>query len=431
MIRRPPRSTLSSSSAASDVYKRQYQRRVRGWFIYSMDSLLQLGFDAANAAVALSRNDGNVESAVTYLLDHQEQPPGFWNEPDGEYPSASAASNQNPQDIDDAELAQAMALSMATTDPAVGVGNEAAPKRSRSVHQALDLLASNSGSTFERSSETLQRILRNVAAQPTETKFHRIRMTKDKLKADIVDVKGAKELLLAIGFREEGEFLVLPEGENAAQVATSGLDALEARRLDVAVAMSSEMDTTEDGAAAELPSSPSLQPRESISVEFERAEAEEVAQAEVQHLNDFCAMTGSSFVDPEFPPTNLSLYNTADGHCTWECLTCRKRNPLPPDPTSQAEYEAQPTMTCAHCGAAATRISTMQRPQMWVRPADIRDDVTLQKSTVPWVVFREDPREDDVRQVPASLLSGPHLCSSGSSRKLLVCLWAVDPGFKA
>eukprot|EP00656_Telonema_subtile_P026639 TRINITY_DN28622_c0_g1_i1.p2 TRINITY_DN28622_c0_g1~~TRINITY_DN28622_c0_g1_i1.p2 ORF type:complete len:111 (+),score=16.04 TRINITY_DN28622_c0_g1_i1:46-378(+) len=31
MIRRPPRSTLSSSSAASDVYKRQ-QRRVRGIF---------------------------------------------------------------------------------------------------------------------------------------------------------------------------------------------------------------------------------------------------------------------------------------------------------------------------------------------------------------------------------------------------------------
>eukprot|EP00828_Plagiopyla_frontata_P007496 TRINITY_DN13545_c0_g1_i1.p3 TRINITY_DN13545_c0_g1~~TRINITY_DN13545_c0_g1_i1.p3 ORF type:complete len:224 (-),score=42.67 TRINITY_DN13545_c0_g1_i1:88-759(-) len=30
MIRRPPRSTLSSSSAASDVYKRQYQRRVHG-----------------------------------------------------------------------------------------------------------------------------------------------------------------------------------------------------------------------------------------------------------------------------------------------------------------------------------------------------------------------------------------------------------------
>eukprot|EP00831_Metopus_contortus_P009300 TRINITY_DN13590_c0_g1_i5.p1 TRINITY_DN13590_c0_g1~~TRINITY_DN13590_c0_g1_i5.p1 ORF type:complete len:123 (-),score=45.29 TRINITY_DN13590_c0_g1_i5:161-529(-) len=32
MIRRPPRSTQGVSSAASDVYKRQYQRRVHGKF---------------------------------------------------------------------------------------------------------------------------------------------------------------------------------------------------------------------------------------------------------------------------------------------------------------------------------------------------------------------------------------------------------------
>eukprot|EP00656_Telonema_subtile_P003662 TRINITY_DN11662_c0_g1_i3.p1 TRINITY_DN11662_c0_g1~~TRINITY_DN11662_c0_g1_i3.p1 ORF type:complete len:110 (-),score=16.32 TRINITY_DN11662_c0_g1_i3:370-699(-) len=31
MIRRPPRSTLSSSSAASDVYKRQAQQSGNGW----------------------------------------------------------------------------------------------------------------------------------------------------------------------------------------------------------------------------------------------------------------------------------------------------------------------------------------------------------------------------------------------------------------
>eukprot|EP00658_Telonema_sp_P-2_P062808 TRINITY_DN5148_c0_g1_i2.p1 TRINITY_DN5148_c0_g1~~TRINITY_DN5148_c0_g1_i2.p1 ORF type:complete len:215 (-),score=52.09 TRINITY_DN5148_c0_g1_i2:389-1033(-) len=37
MIRRPPRSTLSSSSAASDVYKRQYQRRVRGPLVSAME----------------------------------------------------------------------------------------------------------------------------------------------------------------------------------------------------------------------------------------------------------------------------------------------------------------------------------------------------------------------------------------------------------
>eukprot|EP00826_Nyctotherus_ovalis_P023316 TRINITY_DN1791_c0_g1_i2.p1 TRINITY_DN1791_c0_g1~~TRINITY_DN1791_c0_g1_i2.p1 ORF type:complete len:338 (+),score=81.11 TRINITY_DN1791_c0_g1_i2:28-1014(+) len=34
MIRRPPRSTLDRSSAASDVYKRQYQRRVHGNFMW-------------------------------------------------------------------------------------------------------------------------------------------------------------------------------------------------------------------------------------------------------------------------------------------------------------------------------------------------------------------------------------------------------------
>eukprot|EP00658_Telonema_sp_P-2_P032288 TRINITY_DN23948_c0_g1_i3.p1 TRINITY_DN23948_c0_g1~~TRINITY_DN23948_c0_g1_i3.p1 ORF type:complete len:476 (+),score=103.86 TRINITY_DN23948_c0_g1_i3:71-1498(+) len=43
MIRRPPRSTLSSSSAASDVYKRQYQRRVRGVPQKGMESKVNSG----------------------------------------------------------------------------------------------------------------------------------------------------------------------------------------------------------------------------------------------------------------------------------------------------------------------------------------------------------------------------------------------------
>eukprot|EP00825_Cyclidium_porcatum_P030632 TRINITY_DN32435_c0_g1_i1.p4 TRINITY_DN32435_c0_g1~~TRINITY_DN32435_c0_g1_i1.p4 ORF type:complete len:116 (+),score=44.03 TRINITY_DN32435_c0_g1_i1:110-457(+) len=37
MIRRPPRSTHCISSAASDVYKRQYQRRVHGQLPLSQD----------------------------------------------------------------------------------------------------------------------------------------------------------------------------------------------------------------------------------------------------------------------------------------------------------------------------------------------------------------------------------------------------------
>eukprot|EP00831_Metopus_contortus_P002834 TRINITY_DN11056_c0_g2_i1.p1 TRINITY_DN11056_c0_g2~~TRINITY_DN11056_c0_g2_i1.p1 ORF type:complete len:189 (+),score=30.87 TRINITY_DN11056_c0_g2_i1:65-631(+) len=39
MIRRPPRSTQGVSSAASDVYKRQYQRRVHGIHVKPSDSL--------------------------------------------------------------------------------------------------------------------------------------------------------------------------------------------------------------------------------------------------------------------------------------------------------------------------------------------------------------------------------------------------------
>eukprot|EP00658_Telonema_sp_P-2_P045012 TRINITY_DN3290_c0_g1_i14.p1 TRINITY_DN3290_c0_g1~~TRINITY_DN3290_c0_g1_i14.p1 ORF type:complete len:473 (+),score=136.30 TRINITY_DN3290_c0_g1_i14:126-1544(+) len=62
MIRRPPRSTLSSSSAASDVYKRQYQRRVRGREPGKMTSLL---------GHALQQTENLIEQQ---LLDPEEDP---------------------------------------------------------------------------------------------------------------------------------------------------------------------------------------------------------------------------------------------------------------------------------------------------------------------------------------------------------------------
>eukprot|EP00658_Telonema_sp_P-2_P078006 TRINITY_DN720_c0_g1_i1.p1 TRINITY_DN720_c0_g1~~TRINITY_DN720_c0_g1_i1.p1 ORF type:complete len:649 (-),score=137.05 TRINITY_DN720_c0_g1_i1:63-2009(-) len=52
MVRRPPRSPLSSSSAASDVYKRQYQRRVRGLATVSMRNTLVLLLALASSALA-------------------------------------------------------------------------------------------------------------------------------------------------------------------------------------------------------------------------------------------------------------------------------------------------------------------------------------------------------------------------------------------
>ena len=38
------------------------------------------------------------------------------------------------------------------------------------------------------------------------------------------------------------------------------------------------------------------------------------------------------------------------------------------------------------------------RPSDWLKPTDIRDDITHLPSNVPWEVFRGEPRADDIRQ---------------------------------
>ena len=38
------------------------------------------------------------------------------------------------------------------------------------------------------------------------------------------------------------------------------------------------------------------------------------------------------------------------------------------------------------------------RPVDWKQPKDVVDHLTMQTSTAPWVVFREDPRPEDVVQ---------------------------------
>ena len=49
-------------------------------------------------------------------------------------------------------------------------------------------------------------------------------------------------------------------------------------------------------------------------------------------------------------------------------------------------------------GSGATVSLCQSRPCVSFQHSGIRDDVTLQFSTVPWVVFRGDPRPDDIRQ---------------------------------
>eukprot|EP00825_Cyclidium_porcatum_P020974 TRINITY_DN23544_c0_g1_i1.p2 TRINITY_DN23544_c0_g1~~TRINITY_DN23544_c0_g1_i1.p2 ORF type:complete len:199 (+),score=29.35 TRINITY_DN23544_c0_g1_i1:97-693(+) len=70
MIRRPPRSTHCISSAASDVYKRQYQRRVHGMFhnTWSMEAYKHRNFGgeaiSASLAAAIKPMDKLAEQFV-------------------------------------------------------------------------------------------------------------------------------------------------------------------------------------------------------------------------------------------------------------------------------------------------------------------------------------------------------------------------------
>merc|ERR1711988_1847790 len=75
-------------------------------------------------------------------------------------------------------------------------------------------------------------------------------------------------------------------------------------------------------------------------------------------------------------------------------------NELPPPPPKQlaAIPIPRPPLVCASCKHTAPRIAVAARPTQWLRPRDIRDDVTMQIGGAPWVLFREEPRSDDVRQ---------------------------------
>jgi len=60
--------------------------------------------------------------------------------------------------------------------------------------------------------ETMGKLVRNVAQNPLEEKYRRIRLTNEKISAVLVAVDGAKESMLTMGWVEEGEFLILPAG---------------------------------------------------------------------------------------------------------------------------------------------------------------------------------------------------------------------------
>ena len=71
MIRRPPRSTLSSSSAASDVYKRQTDDPVKAGMVENETPLRRIGEpdDIGGIAVLLASAAGKYITGQTIVAD--------------------------------------------------------------------------------------------------------------------------------------------------------------------------------------------------------------------------------------------------------------------------------------------------------------------------------------------------------------------------
>ncbi|KAH8053708.1 calcium-dependent cysteine-type endopeptidase [Aureococcus anophagefferens] len=161
------------------------------------------------------------------------------------------------------------------------------------------------------------------------------------------------------------------------------------------------------GAAAAAPEAAAPPPPSKAA--FVRLESvEKVAAETMEVLNVMYREEGITFVDPSFPPAPSSLYagggNDAD---TWKCGGCSARNPVPPglndrrgvlDLIRRQQQGDLAHVKCGTCGRQHPLLEVALRPCDWLRPPDLRDDVTMLTSDVPWAVFRGDPRADDIRQ---------------------------------
>merc|ERR1719327_354003 len=61
--------------------------------------------------------------------------------------------------------------------------------------------------------ELLEKFTRNVLQNPAEPKFRRLRTTNDKL-APLFGLPGALDIMFEMGWYQEAEFVILPEGVN-------------------------------------------------------------------------------------------------------------------------------------------------------------------------------------------------------------------------
>jgi calpain-15 len=299
----------------------------------------------------------------------------------------------------------------------------------------------------------LLKVLGNVADNPSEPKFRSV--SKSKLEEKLS--RKAIDLLRAVGFADaDKDHIALPKG--------ASLDSLQsAREMLQCLALSYEpspqndaaepMDTDDADLAAAMELSLAQKPdeqrdremaerlekeaEEHKAVDFERFQAEDVVIDDdaVDKINEYCRASGQQYVDPQFPPTDRSIYRDEADATTWQCSVCHARTPLPPVPPipkSREEAEALDAEwkikgVCSSCRAPAPHVATVryfQRPTQWLRPGVrcigcemiyshlpsgkelvcrmcphfIRDTSTATTVGAPWKLIREEARAEDVCQ---------------------------------
>jgi len=307
----------------------------------------------------------------------------------------------------------------------------------------------------------LLEVVGNVLDQPQDPKFRSVRTSKLTAKLNSKSIA----VLQALGFEDSGDCKVLPATANAEalQSAREMLQCLtlsyqpqtastEAGSQNVSPCTGVEDDDDEELAAAmelsmaqkpneqqdrEIAERLEKEAEEHKAVDFERFQAEDVVIDDdaVEKINEYCRASGERYVDPQFPPTDRSIYRDELDATTWQCMSCHSRTPLPPVPkipSSREEAEALEAEwkikgVCSSCKAPAPHVATVryfQRPTQWLRPGVrcpgcellyshmptgkelvtrmcphfLRDNGTATTIGAPWKLIREEARAEDVCQ---------------------------------
>lgn len=96
----------------------------------------------------------------------------------------------------------------------MGYGGYAPGANSRMADALTPLQQALRGLPLEQAPEALtliDKLTRNVQRNPSEEKFRKINLANEKIKKAIADVPNAINLMMEMGWVQEGDFLILPD----------------------------------------------------------------------------------------------------------------------------------------------------------------------------------------------------------------------------